>query len=723
MKSRDSATLNGTVPQNFLYLTTLNAFAVLQPALDQMAKNPGFLRLEGFSAGAIICSVLIFMLAVPAFFTAIAYAAVRLKMHRTALGVFRGTSAVLCCLIMLYFFRWMSATFHLLSAGVPDFALAPMALIAGGFATYALTRSNAVRQIVKIAAVGVILFPVSFLMTPAIQELVLGIEQREYHRATNVANPVPVVMIVFDGMCGMSLLDMQHEVDQQRFPSFARLAEMSTHFRNATTVHTRTDHALPAMLSSCFPEEIQEPVESDYPANLFRLIYNSNQYAMTVFEPVTQMAPDELRQIEQELSGREQVLRLTGTLTRVLARMWMPRDLEVAEVSIPSAWFGLPDVKGTEKTRMRGKVVYSWDTDRGEQFRHFISTIKPSDQPAFRFFHVALPHYPWTLFPSGKSYSRVCSLSEPIYGLRFEEWSSDEWPVNLAWQRNLMQMQMADRCLGELLDTLEENGELRDCLLIVTADHGMAFSAGREMRTPEESTLGDIISVPLFLKLPSQNTGVVTDRNVEIVDILPTIAEVLGLAPDESWEGVSLLSAGPERPRKTVRGAVDTVLSPEFPERFDHVERLHRVFGSGGSNDQLGQLSVLPELTGRSIREFLQTGVSAYESVLRSSPVRLPADRPEFIPGLIEGRISENPQTTSPVMIAVAIDDVIVTVTRTSTDPHWEGQWSALLPDGTFAQDPASLKLYVITAVGNEASGSTYQLSELSWRVGEGGAS
>ena len=38
------------------------------------------------------------------------------------------------------------------------------------------------------------------------------------------------------------------------------------------------------------------------------------------------------------------------------------------------------------------------------------------------------------------------------------------------------------------------------------------------------------MSVPLFIKLPGQTEGRIDDRNVESVDILPTIADVLGIS-------------------------------------------------------------------------------------------------------------------------------------------------------------------------------------------------
>ncbi len=127
-------------------------------------------------------------------------------------------------------------------------------------------------------------------MKSSMQDVVLGVRNRPSETTIQCGNPIPVVMVVFDGMSGMSLLDEHHHVDPHRYPSFARMAELGTWYRNASTVHTRTDHAVPALLSSCYPEEKQQPIESDYPTNLFRLIHDSDQYAMTVFEPVTELA-------------------------------------------------------------------------------------------------------------------------------------------------------------------------------------------------------------------------------------------------------------------------------------------------------------------------------------------------------------------------------------------------------------------------------------------------
>ena len=146
-------------------------------------------------------------------------------------------------------------------------------------------------------------------------------------------------MIVFDGLCGMSLLDEKHQVDAVRYPSFARLAAMSSLYRNATTVHVRTDHALPAILSSCYPEEAQTPVETDYPLNLFRLIDNTNQYQSTIFEPYTQMAPEHLRKIANRRGLAKQTFDLLNTVVRVYERICLPRELESLQFDVPREWF------------------------------------------------------------------------------------------------------------------------------------------------------------------------------------------------------------------------------------------------------------------------------------------------------------------------------------------------------------------------------------------------
>ena len=63
----------------------------------------------------------------------------------------------------------------------------------------------------------------------------------------------------------------------------------------------------------------------------------------------------------------------------------------------------------------------------------------------------------------------------------------------------------------------------------------------------------DILRVPLFVKVPGQRVGEVSERNAETIDVLPTVVDALGGRLVESVDGVSLFdSEAPLRLRKTV---------------------------------------------------------------------------------------------------------------------------------------------------------------------------
>ena len=79
---------------------------------------------------------------------------------------------------------------------------------------------------------------------------------------------------------------------------------------------------------------------------------------------------------------------------------------------------------------------------------------------------VVVPHDPWSLLPSGKSYTRESDFLDPIFGSVEEQWSSDELPVHQAWQRYLLQLQFADLALGRILDRLQETGQLDEALIV-----------------------------------------------------------------------------------------------------------------------------------------------------------------------------------------------------------------------------------------------------------------
>src|SRR6056297_22708 len=101
-----------------------------------------------------------------------------------------------------------------------------------------------------------------------------------------------------------------------------------------------------------------------------------------------------------------------------------------------------------------------------------------------------------------------------------------------------------DQCVGEVLEALRSSGREEDTLVLCTSDHGPAFPGMKA--TLHDSGTG----VVMMLKLPeamgrttvdSPPMPQVCDAMVSQLDIFPTLSEMLGIPPQHSLEGRSLL--------------------------------------------------------------------------------------------------------------------------------------------------------------------------------------
>lgn len=663
---------------SFWPLLGLHSFAVVQPILEQLSRNLRYLQQQNFATASVVLCIAIHLLAVPGLLWGIITLVRSRGFVRTSVILFDCSLFCYALLLALLTTRWISSVSDFLTSGIPDILAAVVVLPVPVFVIWAHRRSILFRQLVTCTVAGVLLFPANFFASPVIRQVVFGTARANPGGSSVASNPAPVVMIIFDGLSGGSLLNENDEIDRDRFPSFARLASSATMYRNTTTVHPRTNHAVPAMLSSMCHDGEVAPVEANYPKNLLRMIYDTDQYEMTVFEPVTELAPVALQQFKRYRSIPEETWEMFFTTTLVFLQISLPREMPQISARVPRAWFGLLPLNRDFKPLLKGKIRYPWDRARTAQMNHFVSTIQRGRKPTFHFLHVALPHYPWSLLPNGRTYNVEADIASKSIGLQQETISSDPWFAEQLWQRNLLQIQLADRGLGEILDRLEAEQIFDDALIVVTADHGMSFRPGEGLREVSGNVLADIVSVPLLIKMPRQKNSAISDRNVETIDIAPTMANVLGLSIPEEWQGISVTSSE-AKPRKMLFGSFPTVIEPDFPQRREFTRRLIEVFGTGANGDRLGRLNVLPELVGQRI-DVSALPASQYRVELAELGL---AGDPDFVPCQLEGTLmrgSEEATYGDPVHIAVVVDGRIRVTTRTSRDPGDGAGFAALLP-------------------------------------------
>jgi arylsulfatase A-like enzyme len=97
-----------------------------------------------------------------------------------------------------------------------------------------------------------------------------------------------------------------------------------------------------------------------------------------------------------------------------------------------------------------------------------------------------------------------------------------------------------DEAVGDLLKGLKERGLTKNTLIVFLSDHGEEFfeHGGFEHG---HTLYNELLRVPLIFSLPGRlPRGVRIGRQVRLVDIAPTIMDLLGLESRAHFEGVSL---------------------------------------------------------------------------------------------------------------------------------------------------------------------------------------
>jgi tetratricopeptide (TPR) repeat protein len=121
-----------------------------------------------------------------------------------------------------------------------------------------------------------------------------------------------------------------------------------------------------------------------------------------------------------------------------------------------------------------------------------------------------------------------------------------------------------DSALGPLLDLARRQG--RPTTVVVTGDHGEALGDHGE-RTHGLFAYESTLHIPLLLAqiaggIAEQDRGVTSDVAVRHVDILPTVMDLIGIAPPDNLPGRTLLTAanGEREPRPSYFEAMTAML-------------------------------------------------------------------------------------------------------------------------------------------------------------------
>ncbi len=675
-----------------LHLGGLTSIAISQPLFDLLARHQEFLVAHQLTSAeiAILAGLLSWGLAATAALPVIAADLVARGLGNLLYGA---GVLTLASTIVLQVLRGLPA---------PAYVHFAVALTAGSLLAFSLvsldsagTLRQAVASFFGLLAAALVICPAYFLFTQPIAGLLLVETAPKTASAPKVTATTPIVMVVFDELPLASLLERERRIDARSYPAFAELAGGSHWFRNATTVAYQTTLAIPPIVTGRYPSH-REATASAYPESLFTWLGTS--YQMNVIETVTQLCPTDVCGEGLLLTTSFERLRATlSDLAVVYPHLVLPPALTTGLPDVTSTWRDFLGNGGGAGRDRADETHWRSQGDVGWVFERFLDSIEPPVQPTLSFLHVNLPHLPWKYFPSGREYGPLDMARPP--GLEGATWRDDEWAVLQGYQRYLLQLGYADRLLGRLLKKLRDTGVYDPALVVVVADHGASFQPGRYRRVPDAHTAADIFLVPLFVKVPFQKKGRVTDRAVETIDILPTIAEALETNLPWEVDGRSLLAepdgrrqrhvvrevAGQPK-RRPLRGASLDLLDAA-------VERRLTTFGGG-----LFDVGPFRELLGRElVGQAVPIGAPSSLEVEVEEPSAFEDVDPQgaYLPARISGYVEADKGSPRPYHLAVALNGVLRSVTR-SYEGRGKELFSAMLPESSFEEGFNQLDVFEI---------------------------
>jgi hypothetical protein len=414
-------------------------------------------------------------------------------------------------------------------------------------ALLAWRKEMGLRSFLLALSPAILIFPALFLYrtwrTPiAPSGVATSVEASTRPTAEIAPDGTPVFLLVFDELALHALLDAEGKIDAALYPNFARLSGESHWFRNATSNSTKTISAIAAIVTGNMPSQ-GDSNHVHYPNTIFSLL--APFYDVYIEEVgYTAFCDSEAFHCLNDATGDG-----TAGLLRDVGYLFAARVLP-ARLNV-----GLPDTSHTWGPFESAQDWTAAALARARRVLHAIDAL-PGSQVLF-FAHLILPHSPYALTPEGE-----------IYGVGPYALDEGQDAATLASlrERYRMQIRYVDRWLGQFLERLRQRGLYDPAMLIVTGDHGVSWKPEAPGRTLRQENADLMLPVPLFVKLPFQRQPGYSEKDVQHIDVAPTIAETLEMPLPFRVEGRSVFAPDVPARRKVAYG--DDLARLEFDDRL-----------------------------------------------------------------------------------------------------------------------------------------------------------
>ena len=353
-------------------------------------------------------------------------------------------------------------------------------------------------------------------------------------------NGTPVTFIILDELPLANILKEPGIINNERFPGFYALSKVTTFYPFTTANAGSTNLSVPSILNGEYPEyvdQIQTPrVNFNFPNNLINLL--SSNYKVSATEFVTKFC-EKPNCVSSIYSNENSPYRkfIFEDLSVVINASLLPNSEareKYPKLGISWGNFRNANLEDEYKIEIESRLA-EFDRLLNKDFESKVKTLD--------FIHVLFPHSPYEYLPSGRRIdpSRASDLNAAaqdmtLHGLEIH-------------QANILQLKYLDQYIYKLAKKIES--DLKDHIVVITSDHGVSFQKNKNYRGAlkefaiDSKSMASAMYVPLFMHYPKREGGETILKNVQLIDIYPTIIQELGIKNtllEKDLDGISLSS-------------------------------------------------------------------------------------------------------------------------------------------------------------------------------------
>jgi len=266
------------------------------------------------------------------------------------------------------------------------------------------------------------------------------------------------------------------------------------------------------------------------------------------------------------------------------------------------------------------ETIYAWE-----------DAIKKSDK-FFIWMHYFDPHdpyyarTPWVTQYTSMALTQKLNFSEiPMTEIQYSiaTFKKDRRALSNLIALYDSEINYVDSYLGELIKRFELE---KNTLFIITADHGEEFLEHGTL-LHGNNLYQETIHIPLIVKLPGSNKKELVEDNINLIDVMPTILDMLSIDPPEQtlgksfWENKGLLFWLKKIfLRKNlleytfseldIRSVAKTIITPEWKYTYNYRDKKEELYNSKSDPLELNNLIYEKKIWGNKLKEQLFKWVS-----------------------------------------------------------------------------------------------------------------